>query len=262
MKIAAAQIKVHKQSTATNIADHCRLTELAAGQGVRLIVFPEMSLTGYELALASELAFTENDPRLEILKEKAALYDMIIIAGAPVKIGSKLYIGSFIFLPDNTVEIYTKQYLHVGEEVYFESSFDHNPVVRLGTERIAQAICADITNPSHPAAAGANRASLYVASIFYSPQGIDEAYQQLSGYAEKYAMSVLMANYVGKSDEYLSAGRSAFWNNMGELVVAADSEEESLLLVDLHANGNEHTIIYTEHQALQIHETKPGDTAY
>ena len=43
-----------------------------------------MSITGYEREKASELAFSENDPKLDSLRQLSADKQMIIVAGAPV----------------------------------------------------------------------------------------------------------------------------------------------------------------------------------
>ncbi|HMC85327.1 MAG TPA: nitrilase-related carbon-nitrogen hydrolase, partial [Chitinophagaceae bacterium] len=64
MKICAAQIRPIKGDIQTNIENHKRLIELAFSYQAETIIFPELSLTGYEPALAKELAINENDSRL------------------------------------------------------------------------------------------------------------------------------------------------------------------------------------------------------
>ncbi len=232
MIIAATQTKPSDGNIEANIADHLHYIGLAAKHGVQLIVFPEMSLTGYERELAGQLAFTVEDPRLNVLKEMAVLHNMVIIAGAPVAIGQQLHIGAFAFLPDNTTTLYTKQFLHPGEEIAFTPNSNFDSVIHLGDEKISLAICADITQPVHAANAAKNRTTLYVASLFYTPGGIAEAYQQLGGYAQKHSMNILMANYSGVSYGLPSAGQSAFWDKQGTLMGAAGNEDACLLIVD------------------------------
>ncbi len=233
MIIAAAQTQPISHNTVANLQAHYLLVELAARKNAQLIVFPEMSLTGYEREAAHELAFTENDTRLDELKALAALHKMIIIAGAPISINGQLHIGSFIVFPNNRMSIYTKQFLHTGEEIAFSPSSCFNPLIVLDGETISMAICADITNPLHPANAAKRKTTLYIASIFYSPNGIGEAYQQLSGYAATYNMNVLMANFGGPSyNGSASAGQSAFWNNKGQLLAKLDEQAEGLLVME------------------------------
>ncbi|MBK9247987.1 MAG: carbon-nitrogen hydrolase family protein [Ignavibacteria bacterium] len=232
MRIAAAQTKPIPNDTQANILRHVQYIDRAAEHGVRLLTFPEMSLTGYELERAAELSFTMDDPRLHVLCERAAQHDMIIIAGAPVRLESALHISSFIFLPDKQIALYTKQFLHSGEEVFFSANHNHNPHIILENERIACAICADITNPLHPANACSSGATLYVPSIFYTPGGIAEAYEQLGEYSQRHAMNILMANFTGESYRYPAAGRSAFWDASGRLVGQLGVGTEGLLLAE------------------------------
>lgn len=48
MKIAQAQIKTHPDDISKNIKSHLRFTSEAAKYGADFILFPELSLTGYE----------------------------------------------------------------------------------------------------------------------------------------------------------------------------------------------------------------------
>lgn len=54
--LVAAQCAVQAGDLAANLALHLDFMRRAAEQGARLIVFPELSLSGYEPALASALA--------------------------------------------------------------------------------------------------------------------------------------------------------------------------------------------------------------
>jgi predicted amidohydrolase len=183
------------------------------------------------------LAFTENDARLEQLKKLATQYQITVIAGAPIRIQSDLFLGEFCIAPNNSVSIYTKQFLHTGEEVYYKPSFDYNPMIEIENERISCAICADIDNPKHPENATNNNSSMYLASIFFSPNGIPQAHQLLQSYSMKHQLNVLMANFGGESYGSPSGGRSAFWNNKGELIAQMEDSGSGLLIVEHHDTG-------------------------
>jgi len=232
MILAAAQTKPKRGDIESNLSDHYELIKLAAQEGADLIVFPELSITGYERENAAELAFAKDDSRIEHLKELAVEHNIIIVAGAPVQTASELFIGEFIIFPDNSVSIYTKQFLHEGEDEFFQSSFDYNPVITIENQKISFAICADIDNPLHPKNASEKETSIYIASIFFSPNGIPNAYRDLQSYAEKHKMNVLMSNFSGESWGYPSGGKSAFWNNKGELVAQMNDSDSGLLLVE------------------------------
>jgi len=232
MIIASAQTKPKPGNVSDNLTDHYRLIKIAAEQGADLIVFPEMSITGYERENASSLAFTPDDNRLDTLKQLSNDHTIKIIAGAPIKINSDIFIGAFILQPNTPVSIYTKQFLHTGEEKYFTSSFDYNPIIQLGNEKISLAICFDIENPSHPEKACHYGCSLYIPCIFYSPEGISDAHDLLSSYAAKYSMNILLSNYCGESMNRPAGGGSAFWNKNGELITKSDTSGSGLLIAE------------------------------
>jgi len=237
MILAAAQTKPTRGDIEANLADHYRLITLAAQNGAQLIAFPELSITGYERENALQLAFKKDDSRLEQLKKLAVENNIIIIAGAPIYIESKLFIGEFIISPDNSVSVYTKQFLHEGEDKFFESSFDYNPMITIENQKISFAICADIDHPLHPENACKRATDIYITSIFFTPNGIPNAYRDLQSYAEKHKMNVLMSNFAGESWGYPSGGQSAFWNNKGELSGQMNDSDSGLLLVENDNNN-------------------------
>ena len=230
MIIAAAQIQPY-DNTELNIAKHCHLIQLAMQHDAELIIFPEMSLTGYQTEKAAENCFFENDNRLKPIQDIIEGKGMTIIAGAPIKLNTgELCIGSFI-INEKDITIYTKQYLHAGEEKFFSPHFDHDPLLTLGKEEVSVAICADINKVEHAAAAARNGSTLYAAGIFYRPERVSHAHNQLSGFAGQHHMNVLMANYVGRS--YNGGGHSACWDKKGELIAELDGECEGLLFAHI-----------------------------
>ncbi|SFC97754.1 carbon-nitrogen hydrolase family protein [Flavobacterium phragmitis] len=243
MILAVAQTKPKRGNIASNLLDHYRLIELAAQNGAQLIAFPEMSITGYERENAMDFAFAEDDYRIDHLKDLATDYNIIIVAGAPILKENQLFIGEFIIAPNDSVSIYTKQFLHEGEDEFFQSSFDNNPMITIEDQNISFAICADIDNPKHPENASNNKTDIYIASIFFSPNGIPNAYKALKNYAEKHKMNVLMSNFSGESWGSPSAGQSAFWNNKGELVGQINDYDAGLLLVEKRNDNWETKVI-------------------
>lgn len=232
MIIASAQTKPF-ENTNENIQDHLRLIKLAANKGAKLILFPEMSLTGYQREDAESFSFSIDDPRLSPLIQQAVLHQIVIVAGAPIKIGSQLYIGSFILLPNGIKLIYTKQFLHTGEDLFFSSGSVYNPTIELENEIISFAICADITNPIHPENAVNQQTTLYLASIFYTPNGISEGHRQLSEYARKHSLKIGMANFGGPSYIFEAGGKSAFWDKTGSLIAHIENQEDQLLITTI-----------------------------
>lgn len=232
MILASAQTKPKQGDIKSNLIDHYRMIDLASKNHVDLIVFPEMSMTGYEREKARDLAFTKTDSRLDKLRQLSVDTKMTLIVGAPILINDKLFIGAYVLKPDRSILIYTKQFLHSGEEEFFDSSFDFNPLINLNNEQISIAICADIVNPKHADNANESGSTLYIASIFFTPNGIADAHKTLSDYSKQYNMNVLMSNYCGQSWGLDSGGQSAFWDNNGNLIANLDKQDSGLLIVE------------------------------
>ena len=232
MKIASAQINCTVGHMQSNLEEHYGLIEAAIAEGVELIAFPEMSITGYCREEGKGLAFTENDPRLDQLKQLATKGNIHIIAGAPILIKNKLYIGAFVIYPNKPIAIYTKQYLHDGEELYYSPSRDFNPIIQLGQEKISLAICADINNEDHPRVSSKNGSTIYIPCIFYSKDGMDKGKGLLGAYSKDYSLNILMSNYTGELWNMEAGGQSAFWTSAGNLCDQLNSSESGLLIAE------------------------------
>ena len=232
MILASAQIEAKIGDLKGNLNNHIEMINLASKNQADLIVFPEMSLTGYCREKASKLAFKRDDIRLNFLKEISYKNKIIVVVGAPIMINDNLYIGSFIFQPNSEIEIYTKQFLHNGEELFFKSSCDYNPTLKIENEKIQFAICADIDTEEHALNASKNKTTLYLPSIFFSKKGIQKGQRNLQNYAEKYNFNILMSNYCGEHWNVTGGGKSAFWNNKGEKIGQLNSEKKGLLIVE------------------------------
>jgi predicted amidohydrolase len=228
--IAAAQTIPVRGDVAANVADHLRLIHAAAEEQAEVLVFPELSLTGYELDLANALAFSERDRRLGPLVEAASSYRMTLVVGAPTRTGARLYIGAFILSPDTAVRLYTKHHLGAfpasassdgivppAEDTVFHAG-TRNPLVRFGDHRAAVAVCADTSRPSHPQAARDRGVTTYLASTFIIPSDLERDTARLRSYAVRHSMAVARANYGGPSGGLPSGGGSAIWSEKGDLL--------------------------------------------
>jgi len=234
--IAAAQTIPFRGNVKENLDRHLYLIASAAAENVKIIIFPEMSLTGYERGNARKFAFNPSDERLKLMIEAAATFCINIIVGAPIFMKPDLFIGSFIIRPDRTVTIYTKHFLHSGEEVYF-SSLGLNPVLIEEGIKISFAICADITHAVHREKAAQTGSKEYLASVFITPKGYRKEAKMMEDYARKSDIFVAMANFGGKSGGISSAGKSAIWSNKGKLVSKLRDKGEGLAI----ATVNDHT---------------------
>ncbi len=227
--LAVAQTIPVRGDVSTNGEQHTRLAANAARRGAELIVFPELSLTGYELDLADELAFSEGDARLSPLAEAASRLGVTMVVGAPVRMETGLHIGAFVLTPDGAAGLYTKHHLGDGEGEVFQAG-DRNPLVEVGGTTAAVAICADANQASHAAAAAARGAGMYLVSAFVVPDEIDGKAARLEAYAEGHSMAVVFANFGGPSGGLPSAGGSTVWSDTGRVVARLEGPGAGLVV--------------------------------
>jgi predicted amidohydrolase len=203
----------------------------AAGQGVQLLMFPELSLTGYEPTLARELALLPDSARLQPLRDLARQTAMTTVVGLPLRQpgSDEILIGALVFAADGSQAVYSKQHLHPGEEVVFSPGHGGDALM-LGGERIALSVCADFTHARHVQAAADAGASIYATSVLIGEGGYPRDSGLLQGYAREHSLGVLMANHGGPSGGWACAGRSAFWAAGGELVVSAEGVGDLLVI--------------------------------
>ena len=233
LRIAAAQSASVAGDIGANVRRHCAFIDAAAGAGVQLLVFPELSLSGYEPALLAASLLKADDPRLEPLRERAQALGMTIVVGAPLPNGDGLpFIGAIAFQPDGRTATYRKHFLHPGEEQFASAGGAVSKVIDVRGVPVALAICADTSNQQHPHAAMIAGATLYAAGSVISDAGYAREQQLLSGYAKLFNLQILLANHAFETGGYTSAGRSAVWLPDGQLLVEAPGQGELLVLAD------------------------------
>ncbi len=244
--IAVAQTCPIAGDLDANLGEHLRLAQLAGDEGAKIVAFPELSLTGYELAMAGRLAFSETDDRLTPLTDLASSRGITLIVGAPVRLGLSLHIGAFLLCPDRTTLLYTKHRMGAfppaaicdscdgtvppAEATVFQSG-DRNPLLHFNGHTTAVAVCADIGNPAHAERAAQRGADCYLASMFVIPSDFNGEVERLNQYAVQHRMMTALANFGCPSGGLRSAGMSSIWSPKGELLVQLEAEGSGLAIV-------------------------------
>lgn len=239
MRIAAAQTGSVKGNVEANIATHLRVMETAAEQNVGVLVFPELSLTGYELELGRELAFAKDDPRLIPLAGAAREFGMDVLVGAPLLpdriegAGVLPKLGCIILRADGTMQTYAKMHLHSGEEAFFSAGTLHT-VLPVGDEHVGVGICADTCHAQHPQQCAAMGATVYVAGVLVSVGGYAADAALFAGYAVQHGMLTVMANHNRPTGGWVPAGKSGIWTPEG-LSAFAGSQGDALVMAERHS---------------------------
>lgn len=106
IRIAAAQSVSVPGEVAANVATHMELIAIAGAAEVDVLLFPELSLSGYELPLLRDCTVHPEDARLAPIRLQAMSLGMIVIVGAAISAGSPLpCIGAIIYFPDGNTAV-------------------------------------------------------------------------------------------------------------------------------------------------------------
>lgn len=234
MKICVAQTRPVKGEVQINAEAHTKFIQIAVSNAVDIIIFPELSLTGYEPTLAKALAVSTDDKCLDNFQTISDIGNITIGVGMPVKSDQGILVGMIILQPDKPRQTYFKQYIHPDEEPFFTGGHYQHGLLG-GTDKIALAICYELSIPQHSEKASQTGAEIYVASVAKTVDGVDKAITTLSGIASKHSMLVLMANCVGECDETICGGKTSAWNREGVLLGQLSATNEGLLIMDTNS---------------------------
>jgi len=234
LKIAVAQIHSIKGNVEENTKTHLKAIGKASLEGVHYIVFPELSLTGYEPELAQQLAFSKQDIRLTPFIESAIKNNISIALGVPIKSLGLPKIGIMIISNKGQIDSYEKMYLHEGEALFFGKG--STPcLLNIANTKIANAICADTNNPKHIQACVQLDADIYIAGVLISEAGYKADTAALAEYAKQYNMLVLMANHNQITGGWKPIGKSAIWSEQGLLACANETDNALVIAEKLSA---------------------------
>lgn len=229
MKLCAAQIKPVKGDVDANIIRHKALINAALSRNADVIIFPELSITGYEPTLAADLASDVNDTRLKDLQDISNANNVTLGVGMPLKGPNGISISMILFQPRQPRQVYSKKYLHSDEVPFFAPG--QTPGFLL-EGNIAPAICYEISIAQHSEDAHNLGARVYFASVAKTAKGVERAMKELPAIANQYSMQVLMSNCVGHCDNFECGGSSSVWNNRGALLGHLDDRREGILIYD------------------------------
>lgn len=232
MKVSVAQLEAVNGDIEKNITTHLELIDIAVKNNARSIVFPELSITGYEPKLAKDLAFDLNDERLVQFQNISKSKNITISIGLPLKGEIKPSSAMLIFNPDKEVTVYSKQELPEEEKKYFEAG-NKSISVEIENLKFTPALSYESSLKKNWTQLKSLKPDIYVASVFTSISGIMQGLINFSNLASDNKLIVLKSNSIGKADNRISTGKSSVWNTKGDLLGQMNSIEEGILVYDL-----------------------------
>lgn len=240
LQVAVAQIDSALGDLRGNTNKHLDFIRRAADGGVEVLLFPELSLTGYSLgARVPDVALPREHEIIKLLAQAAP--NMTVLVGFVEEGPAAQFFNSVVALRDGKIvfihrklNIPTYGTLEEGKLFAAGSYVETFPVH--GRWRGGVMICADLWNPAlvHLAMvhgttllfAPLNSAEHVVSDEFSNPRSWDTV---LRFYAIMYAMPILVANRVGTEHGARFWGQSRILDPRGEILDQADGESECLI---------------------------------
>lgn len=227
LALSLAQFNLTIGDLAGNIARMSVAARRAAATGAHIVIFPELSLTGYPPDdLLDEPAFLARIELAlaELLDASRATPDLHWVAGAPTRRQGpgKALENSLLVLRNGKIVLqYAKQLLPTydifDERRYFEPGTEAAAVLEIAGTRIGFLICEDAWNdreqdyPVNPLARLAAEKPDLVVTINASPSNIgkrEERHALLTAASHRHGLPIVYVNQVGGHDQLIFDGAS------------------------------------------------------
>ncbi|GGT62100.1 carbon-nitrogen hydrolase family protein [Streptomyces lateritius] len=236
MIVAAAQFTPAPGDIDANVRTMAELIRSAGVEGARLVVFPELSLTGYEptrVRTDPGLHLAEDDARLGPLRDVCRAVSAAAVVNGPVLTTSgRPGITSLVIGPDGMLLTrYDKANLYgIEHDVFAPGTTDGR--FELDGVRFALATCYDNRFPEPAERAAAEGCAVYLASsvLDVANDSFEKVYPVR---ARDNALHVVLANVLGSNEAGTCEGRSGAWGPDGERIADAGPADPGFALADV-----------------------------
>ena len=235
LRVALAQINATVGDIAGNAAKIAAHTAAARDEGAALVVFPELSLSGYppEDLLLKTAFLEEAGAALEDLA--AQTRGIVALVGFPES-AEDVYNSAAVLADGEVAAVYRKMYLPnygvFDEQRYFQSGAEA-AIFELNGIPIGLSICEDIWEPGPPAMSEALAGAQLIVNLSASPYraGYGRGRERmLVQRALDNLASIVFVNTVGGQDELVFDGHSLAVDQDGRVLARCPQFEESLTL--------------------------------
>ncbi|MEV0590964.1 carbon-nitrogen hydrolase family protein [Nonomuraea cavernae] len=227
--VAVVQPSCLPYDVAANAVTHAEAVRAAEA---RVVVFPELSLTGYELDAP---AISADDPRLAPLIEACAETGSLALVGAPVGgEAGRAYIAILAVDGGRASLAYRKMWLGTEEAERFTAG-DKPAVLQVDGWRLGLAVCKDTGVPEHAADLAALGIDAYVAGTLKTAEESAVQDERARRIATDHRVWVAVASFAGSTGGGFSraAGRSGIWASDGAVVIQAGPEVGAIVRATL-----------------------------
>jgi NAD+ synthase (glutamine-hydrolysing) len=211
--------------------------------GARLVLFPELAITGYP---PEDLLLKEHflaDARAAVERLAADATDIVAMVGFPER-ADDVYNAAAV-LGDGALQgIYRKvqlpNYGVFDEMRYFQSGPDAGAVVEVDGVTVGLTICEDIWVPGSPESDEALAGATLIANISASPYQLGKGLRRERMVAQRAADTFAVVAFcalVGGQDELIFDGHSFVCDHDGNVIARAPQFAEAMLFCDVDTDA-------------------------
>jgi omega-amidase len=238
MKVAAAQISCSLGDPKTNLLKVRDFSRRASDGGAELVVFPEMTDTGYSMSVIQAHANSWTDGFVPEVQEIAAKFSIAVVCGVSERDGASIYNSlAFVDQRGQIAAKYRKTHLYavapVEEQKCFASG-DAFASFALGDLRFGFSICYDLRFPEvYRKLAVEQNVGVFIVSSAWPFPRIEHFRTLALARAIENQSYVIASNRVGKDADLWFCGSSAIIDPRGVVVASASADREELIHADL-----------------------------
>ena len=216
LTVAAAQPECVPHDVAVNAMSH---SDVIRAADARVVAFPELSLTGYEL---DALPVDPSDERLLPMIDACALTGSVALVGAPTSDDRGDHISMIAVDGSGARVLYRKMWLSDGEAQRFVPG-SSPAVVEVDGWRLGLAICKDTGIPAHADVTATLGMDAYVAGVLDSADDASVQDERAHRVASRHHVWVVVASFAGSTGGGydVAAAQSRIWSPDGIAVASA-----------------------------------------
>ncbi len=238
MKIAVAQIWCSLGDPEANLSKVHDFSRAAKDAGAELIVFPEMTDTGYSMPVIQNHANHWQTGFVASLQEIANQLSMAIVSGVSERDGTSIYNSQVLVdAKGEIVAKYRKTHLYAVAPVEEQTCFapgNEFTTFSLGGLQLGFSICYDLRFPElyRKLATDQNVGAFVISSAWPFPR-VEHFRTLAMARAIENQSYVVASNRVGKDDDLWFCGSSAIIDPRGVIIAAASADREELIHAEL-----------------------------
>ncbi len=245
-KIGIAQISPRLGDVAANLALYEQAIARAKNENVELLIFPELSLTGYHLRdMVETVALRQDAPEFIQLRELST--SVACLVGLVEESSDFCFYNAAVYLSGGDIrhvhrKVYLPTYGMFDEQRYFARG-DNVRAFDTPYGRAAALVCEDMWHPSTVYIAALDQALMLICPSSSPLRGIADKRQQDENaryweslnrvYAETFGVFVIYANRVGFEDGVGFWGGSEVIDPFGQCIAKGRYYEEDFVTADI-----------------------------